>query len=805
MKHWIFWLCMAPAFCMSQSVVLPYNPDINADNAITAIDLLEILPIFGGPFSPDDVLIDGMNVGDYLAFLESEGILVVSDTVVSVMQEGTALGQIMVWDGAEWTLLEPGNSNEVLGMDAGMPAWREWPDLPIVPETWIVGCTDSSSCTYDEGATVHFQALCLYTDVCGVCDGPGAIEECGCQPLPEGDCDCDGNQLDALGICGGGCTDDLDGDGLCDDGDDCVGEADVCGVCNGPGDIYECGCTEIPEGDCNCNGGQLDAIGVCGGLCPADVDGDGICDTLDECVGEIDACGVCNGSGPILGCGCAEIPPGDCDCDGNQLDAVGTCGGACLNDYDGDGVCDDDGVLGCIYPTACNYDPSATIFDGSCDFTSCFGCTDIEACNYQPDYTLDNGSCTYPSYSYDCFGNCLLDADGDGVCDELEVFGCTDPAACNFDAEATELDVSCTYPGCTDSTYCNFDALAGCDDGSCSEGYPACIDPAACNFDANAICGGVVCVYPGCTDEDASNYDPEAGCDDESCIWLGCTVELACNYDPQANQDDGGCEFGNCPGCNDPSASNYNPTSTNADACAFEYGFTGAAQLYTAQVDDTLFIQMWGAQGGNGGPSTSGIGGKGGYAEGYLPILAGQTLQLLVGGMGESQVLVSEGGFNGGGGTYATSDDNRRPGAGGGASDIRWQTDTSLEGRLLVAAGGGGSGGYYNSNGGAGGGLSGGTGACPCWNSWSGEGGSQTSGGNGPSSAGSGSFGSGGDGAGNSHGGGGGGGGWYGGGGGTVDAGGGGSSYVGGVVLGNTESDQQEGNGRIVITPFSSF
>ena len=30
----------------------------------------------------------------------------------------------------------------------------------------------------------------------------GAIYECGCADIPEGDCDCDGlRQLDALGVC----------------------------------------------------------------------------------------------------------------------------------------------------------------------------------------------------------------------------------------------------------------------------------------------------------------------------------------------------------------------------------------------------------------------------------------------------------------------------------------------------------------------------------------------------------------------------------------------------------------------------
>ncbi|SVD65809.1 uncharacterized protein METZ01_LOCUS418663, partial [marine metagenome] len=39
-----------------------------------------------------------------------------------------------------------------------------------------------------------------------------------------------------------------------------------------------------------------------------DEDGDGICDDVDDCVGQYDECDVCNGTG---------IPDGVCDCDGN--------------------------------------------------------------------------------------------------------------------------------------------------------------------------------------------------------------------------------------------------------------------------------------------------------------------------------------------------------------------------------------------------------------------------------------------------------------------------------------------------------
>ena len=49
---------------------------------------------------------------------------------------------------------------------------------------------------------------------------------------------------------------------------------------------------------------------------------DGICDDVDPCVGELDACDVCNGPGAVYDCGCSDIPAGECDCDGNVLMSV---------------------------------------------------------------------------------------------------------------------------------------------------------------------------------------------------------------------------------------------------------------------------------------------------------------------------------------------------------------------------------------------------------------------------------------------------------------------------------------------------
>jgi hypothetical protein len=47
------------------------------------------------------------------------------------------------------------------------------------------------------------------------------------------------------------------------------------------------------------------------------------------------------------------------------------CNNSCLNDGDGDNVCDELEIEGCAETMACNYNPDATEDDGSCDY-SCY-------------------------------------------------------------------------------------------------------------------------------------------------------------------------------------------------------------------------------------------------------------------------------------------------------------------------------------------------------------------------------------------------------------------------------------------------
>ena len=95
-----------------------------------------------------------------------------------------------------------------------------------------------ASVTTSTTASVHWTPA-------GSATGP-EVYECGCADIPEGDCDCDGNQLDALGVCGGSCAADADADGICDDVDDCVGALDAAGLQRARRD-HECRCADIPE------------------------------------------------------------------------------------------------------------------------------------------------------------------------------------------------------------------------------------------------------------------------------------------------------------------------------------------------------------------------------------------------------------------------------------------------------------------------------------------------------------------------------------------------------------------------------
>ena len=131
-------------------------------------------------------------------------------------------------------------------------------------------------------------------------------------------------------------------------------------------------------------------------------------------------------------------------------------------------------IEGCTDANACNYYDLATVDNGSCvlpqelydcddvclndldgdsicDELEIPGCQDVMACNYMASATDENNTCVYPTGCETCSGEMdgsgsIIDndSDDDGVCNLDEIVGCQDDEACNYDSDATD-PANCIY------------------------------------------------------------------------------------------------------------------------------------------------------------------------------------------------------------------------------------------------------------------------------------------------------------------------------------------------------------------------
>jgi hypothetical protein len=327
------------------------------------------------------------------------------------------------------------------------------------------GCTDENACNFVPSASNN-DGSCEYsscagcTNVNGCNYDPEATISSGCN-FPEPNYDCDGN-----------CLLDTDGDGICN-ANEIVGCIDS-DACN-----YNANATD--SGSCTYANGACEVCEN-GGVVNYDSDSDGVCDQ-DEVEGcqDAEACnfnvaatdpGTCTYPETHYDCdgNCLADTDGDGVCDALEIVGCTSQGAENYNPEatDDDGSCEFDDT-GCMDPEACNYNPMATTDDGGCELSAEFydcddnclndadgdgvcdeleipGCDDETACNYNDAATDNDGSCEYTEAFYNCDGSCMNDTDGDGVCDELETPGCNDDGACNYDTSATDDDGSCEYP-----------------------------------------------------------------------------------------------------------------------------------------------------------------------------------------------------------------------------------------------------------------------------------------------------------------------------------------------------------------------
>jgi hypothetical protein len=261
------------------------------------------------------------------------------------------------------------------------------------PHTLSTTCTNHLECPIDGCYPQTIQVDCpgggSDSDGDGVCDN---VDNCPGVPNPgQGDQDGDGAG-DACDACPTG--PDSDGDAVCDSSDNCPAQANP-DQADGDGDGVGDACDACPNGD--------------------DGDGDGFCDDSDNCP--------------------ASSNPDQADRDG---DGIGDVCDACPNggDADGDGVCDDSDNC----PARPNPDQADRDGDGSGD-----------ACDACP-----NGADTDADGVCDEFDNCLsvpnsdqLDSDGDGAGDACD--SCPNGADSDGDGVCDESD-NCPFVSNPDQT-----------------------------------------------------------------------------------------------------------------------------------------------------------------------------------------------------------------------------------------------------------------------------------------------------------------------------------------------------------------
>ncbi|MBL7944113.1 MAG: hypothetical protein JNM00_15185 [Flavobacteriales bacterium] len=292
------------------------------------------------------------------------------------------------------------------------------------------------------------------------------------------------------------------------------------------------------------------------------------------------------------------------------------------------------GICGCTNNAACNYDPAATFDDGSCCFGTCATLT-VTGGIFPSEISWEINGYTggAPFTGVVCLTDpCtntfnMFDVVGDG----WDIASYTFTVGGNVIATGTlsgglsgTANISPGVQGCTDSAACNYNALAVCENGSCcyencatlimtdifsdgwngggysitnestgtvvaagtmtsgvgSESITLCLETGCYSFDVTGgtfpseigwqifgadggflsggapasvqfSIGGSNCI-PGCHEPFACNYDPSTGIDDcslcEYTSCLGCTYPDAPNYDPAASIDDGSCECASpCP------------------------------------------------------------------------------------------------------------------------------------------------------------------------------------------------------------------------------------------------------------------
>ena len=172
------------------------------------------------------------------------------------------------------------------------------------------------------------------------------------------------------------------------------------------------------------------------------------------------------------------------------------------------------------------------------------GCTDETACNYNPDASEDDGSCATLSMNVNVSNNYYSAETGFNVynADTGEIVGSLAAGSytnsSTIDEEVCVLDNACYFIEVTDTFGDGIGAT-----GTWTVSWEGMSIASGGGSGWSIQTSDTWCFGPGCQDMTASNYNPTATSDSGDCAFFGCTDATACNYDAFATEDDGSCAF----------------------------------------------------------------------------------------------------------------------------------------------------------------------------------------------------------------------------------------------------------------------
>lgn len=122
------------------------------------------------------------------------------------------------------------------------------------------------------------------------------------------------------------------------------------------------------------------------------------------------------------------------------------------------------------------------------------------------------------------------------------------------------------------------------------------------------------------------------------------------------------------------------------------YNYAGVDQTWTVPPDvSTIWVEAYGAQGGNRDTANGGTGGLGGKVKTLLKVTPGEILYIMVGGQPSGATSVTNAVYGNGGAAGKNTTNSAKQGAAGGGMTAIFRTSVSMSNVLVVAAGGGGA------------------------------------------------------------------------------------------------------------------